>query len=74
MRARVPAATPDLGVAFTVSAAIDAYTTDVQDWNSTADRLIADLQPIDRTRADTLAQLSGLREELRNLVGSAEPP
>jgi hypothetical protein len=45
-------------------AAIASYITDVEQWSSTADILIEDLQPADQLRGQTLPQIIELRQQL----------
>ena len=45
-------------------AAMNAYIADVPKWNSSADKLIEDLQPSDQLREKTLPELIRLREHL----------
>ena len=51
-------------------AAMNAYITDVKDWNSSADKLIEDMKPLDRIRGNTLSEVVRLREDL---VGALSP-
>jgi len=53
-------------------AAVSAYVTDVEDWNSSADRLIKDMEPLDRVRGNTLSEVIRLREDLVDALSPGE--
>jgi len=53
-------------------AAMNAYIADVPKWNSSADKLIEDLQPSDQLRKKTLPELIRLRERLVEIFSPEE--
>jgi len=54
------------------SAALGAYSADVEKYDSTADDLIADLLPPDRIRVSTLPKVIELRERLIDALSEEE--
>lgn len=53
-------------------AAMNKYVVDVEDWNSSADRLIEDMEPLDKVRWNTLSQVIRLREDLVDALSPEE--
>jgi uncharacterized membrane protein YccC len=53
-------------------AAISVYIEDVEQWSSTADELIEDLQPLDQLRRQTLSELVPLRQRLIDALSPEE--
>ena len=53
-------------------AAMSAYIEDVEQWSSTADELIEDLQPLDQLRGQTLQELIQLRQRLVDALSAEE--
>ena len=53
-------------------ASLATYIDDVKNWTSTADVLIADLAPLDSSRAHTLTALIELRTRLRDVLTPAQ--
>ena len=49
-----------------------AYITDVEKWDSSADKLIEDLQPSDQLRKKMLPELIRMREDLVELLSLEE--
>lgn len=52
--------------------AIEAYTAHVEQWDSSADDLIADLKPLDELRGQTLPDLIELRQRLVDTLSPEE--
>jgi len=53
-------------------AAMNAYAADVKDWNSSADKLIADMGPLDMVRGNTLSEVTRLRDDLVDALSPEE--
>jgi len=53
-------------------AAVNAYLADVEDWSSSAEKLIEGMEPFDTVREDVLFELVRLRERLIVAVSPEE--
>ena len=55
-----------------VDAAVSAYLADVEDWSSSADKLIEEMDPFDKAREDVLFEVIRLRDGIVDAVSPEE--